>query len=130
MSNDIVNHPAHYVDQSIVIEPIMLYEKLPFCLGSALKYCFRAGHKEGSSELEDLQKALWYLERYKKSSGALEMDEYEGHSFYQLAYCLIFSKSEILSAARDLATGFYMFWDCLEDKIRNRIVKLERGKND
>ncbi|WP_217983818.1 DUF3310 domain-containing protein [Turicimonas muris] len=128
MSTDIVNHPAHYESQAIVIQPIDLYEKLPFCLGNALKYVFRAGHKDGSSELEDLKKALWYLERYKKSSGALAMDEYEGQSFYQLAYCLEFSKSEILSAARDLATGFYMFWDCLEEKVRQRIEKLEREK--
>ena len=128
MSTDIVNHPAHYESQAIVIQPIDLYEKLPFCMCNALKYVLRSVHKDGSSELEDLKKALWYLERYKKSSGALAMDEYEGQSFYQLAYCLEFSKSEILSAARDLATGFYMFWDCLEEKVRQRIEKLEREK--
>lgn len=130
MTTDIINHPSHYVDQSIVIEPIDLCERLPFCLGNALKYVFRAGHKDGSSELEDLKKALWYLERYKRSPGALDIDEYTVHPFYQLASCLIFSKSEILRVAYDLSTDFSMFLGCLEDKVRNRIVKLERGKND
>ena len=128
MSTDIVNHPAHYESQAIVIQPIDLYEKLPFCLGNALKYVFRAGHKDGSSELEDLKKALWYLERNQRSPGAVSIEEDNEDDFYKLASCLQFSKSEILSAARDLATGFYMFWDCLEEKVRQRIEKLEREK--
>ena len=128
MSTDIVNHPAHYESQAIVIQPIDLYEKLPFCLGNALKYVFRAGHKDGSSELEDLKKALWYLERYKKSSGALAMDEYEGQSFYQLASCLQFSKSEILRISYRFSSNYFTFWGYLQDNVRHRIVKLEREK--
>ena len=50
MSTDIVNHPAHYESQAIVFEPIDFCQMLSFCEGNALKYIFRAGHKEGSSE--------------------------------------------------------------------------------
>lgn len=35
-----------------------------FCLGNTLKYLNRAGKKPGESELKDLQKAAWYLDRH------------------------------------------------------------------
>lgn len=127
---DNINHPQHYVSQSIVIEPIDLYEKLPFCLGNALKYVFRAGRKEGSSELEDLKKAYWYLERNQKSLGAVDIEEDNENDFYKLASCLQFSKSEILRIAYQLSNDYFMFWDYLQDNVRKRIVQLEREKND
>ncbi len=37
--------------------------ELGFALGTAVKYIARAGKKPGESELEDLQKARWYLDR-------------------------------------------------------------------
>lgn len=128
MSTDIVNHPVHYVSQSIVIEPIDLYEKLPFCLGNALKYVFRAGHKDGSSELEDLKKALWYLERNQRSPGAVSIEEDNEDDFYKLASCLQFSKSEILRISYRFSSNYFTFWGYLQDNVRHRIVKLEREK--
>ena len=58
---DMVNHPQHYVGHGI--EPIEFIEShnLNFCLGSAVKYIARAPYK--GTELEDLKKAKWYLER-------------------------------------------------------------------
>lgn len=66
-----VDHPAHYqgaksispVDGTAVYEPIKVIEQfgLGFCMGNALKYILRAKFK--GRELEDLKKALWYLER-------------------------------------------------------------------
>lgn len=58
MSN--VNHPQHY-NQGI--EPIDIIESwdLNFSLGNAIKYILRAPYK--NNELEDLEKAKWYLER-------------------------------------------------------------------
>ncbi len=38
--------------------------ELGFCLGNVVKYVLRAGKKVGNTELEDLDKARWYLERY------------------------------------------------------------------
>lgn len=66
---DLINHPDHYVSQSVTLEPIDFCERLPFCLGNALKYCFRAGHKEGASEKTDLRKALWYIRRSDSPDG-------------------------------------------------------------
>lgn len=34
-----------------------------FCRGNAVKYIARAGLKDPDKELEDLQKAAWYINR-------------------------------------------------------------------
>lgn len=64
MSEDIVNHPKHYeACGRDGYQPIDLIEHYPFALGSAMKYLFRAGKKEGNSTELDLSKARWYLRR-------------------------------------------------------------------
>ena len=61
--NDNINHPAHYTGVTAEIECIDIARHLNFQLGNALKYVWRAGKKGGSDmELEDLKKALWYLQ--------------------------------------------------------------------
>jgi hypothetical protein len=45
-----------------VIDVVEAYN-LNFSLGSALKYILRAGKKPGESSIEDLNKAIWYLQR-------------------------------------------------------------------
>lgn len=57
-----VNHPPHYKHGGLeAIDAIEAWD-LGFCLGNTLKYICRAKHK--GSELEDLKKARWYLDRY------------------------------------------------------------------
>ena len=55
-----VNHPSHY-NQGI--EPIDIIESwdLNFSLGNAIKYILRSPYK--GKQIEDLEKARWYLER-------------------------------------------------------------------
>ncbi len=57
---DMVNHPQHYAHG---IEPIDYIEShnLNFNLGNVIKYVSRAPFK--GTELQDLKKAKWYLER-------------------------------------------------------------------
>lgn len=62
MSEDVVNHPSHYT-RFKGIEVIQLTEQLNFCKGNAIKYIARAGAKDVSKEIEDLKKAIWYIER-------------------------------------------------------------------
>jgi len=62
VSRDPVSAPAHYT-QYPGIEVIQLTEHLNFCRGNAVKYIARAGSKDGSKEVEDLRKAIWYIER-------------------------------------------------------------------
>lgn len=60
---DAVNHPAHYNSGKIeVIEAIEDWE-LPYHRGNAVKYLVRAGRKDPSKEIEDLRKAVWYINR-------------------------------------------------------------------
>lgn len=120
--NDIINHPQHYESQAIVLEPIDFYEKLSFCEGCALKYVFRAGHKEGSSELEDLRKAQWYINR---SYLGLDIGEVAEEKFYRLVPLLEFSKSKILQTASSLSVDFGSFWSTLSLEVNRRIKSLE-----
>lgn len=65
-----VNHPPHYGGDT-TYEAIKVIEAwdLGFHLGNAVKYICRAGRKSKETELEDLQKAQWYLERRIKRLG-------------------------------------------------------------
>lgn len=70
--DEAVNHPAHYTDGQIeVIDFIEDKGFLEgFCKGNAIKYISRAGkkHSNGMSdidkEIQDLEKAVWYLNHY------------------------------------------------------------------
>ena len=62
--NDPINHPSHYTFGKIeVIDAIEAWE-LPYHLGNVCKYIARAGRKSPDTELQDLQKAKFYLDRY------------------------------------------------------------------
>lgn len=59
---DAVNHPSHYTAYKGV-EVIEITEKMNFNLGNSVKYIARAGLKNPEKEIEDLEKARWYLNR-------------------------------------------------------------------
>ena len=59
--NDPVNHPSHYTDGKIEVIDFILDKKLNFTRGNAVKYISRAGKKNSEKEIEDLQKAAWYI---------------------------------------------------------------------
>ncbi len=61
-----VNHPSHYGGADNVYEAIKVIDawELGFALGNTIKYISRAGKKDQSKELEDLKKALWYLQHH------------------------------------------------------------------
>lgn len=58
-----VNHPQYYNEGSIEVIDFIEDKHLGFCLGNAVKYISRAGKKDKSKEIEDLQKAIWYINR-------------------------------------------------------------------
>ncbi len=58
-----INHPPHYANGKIEVIDFIEDKNLNFNLGNVIKYVARAGKKDKSKELEDLQKALWYLQR-------------------------------------------------------------------
>ena len=59
--HDPVNHPAHYTDGQIEVIDFIDDKKLSYCLGNAVNYISRAGKKDPEKTVEDLQKAVWYL---------------------------------------------------------------------
>ena len=68
-TEDRVNHPSHYtwLKDKCGIEVIDITRHMDFCLGNAIKYVLRAGHKKDASlsdnqkEVEDLKKAIFYI---------------------------------------------------------------------
>jgi len=58
---DPVNHPAHYKVGGIETIDFIEAKKLGYNLGNVVKYITRSDHK--GNRKQDLEKALWYLER-------------------------------------------------------------------
>ena len=61
MTDDPVDHPKHYCQNPSGVECIDVVEHMPFNIGNAIKYLWRAGHK--GDTIEDLRKARWYVDR-------------------------------------------------------------------
>lgn len=61
--DDPINRPSHYTSDPSGVECISIAEHHNFNIGNAIKYLWRAGLKEGNSSSQDLQKAVWYINR-------------------------------------------------------------------
>lgn len=64
---NVVSHPSQYV--TLDPEPITFIRDKDYLTGSALKYIFRAGHKNGADENVDMGKAAWYLRELVNEQG-------------------------------------------------------------
>jgi hypothetical protein len=56
-------NPEHYKAHPSGVEAIQVTEHMNFCLGNAMKYIWRADEKHSDGGIEDLTKAVWYIER-------------------------------------------------------------------
>lgn len=54
------------------VECITITEHFGFNIGNAIKYLWRCGLKESTSELDDLKKAAWYIAREIERVGQAE----------------------------------------------------------
>lgn len=69
-ANDPIN-PNHYKQGKFEVIEIIEDQKLNYHRGNAIKYICRAGRKDPTKEVEDLKKAIWYIERdIKRLQGA------------------------------------------------------------
>jgi len=68
-NKEMVKNPDHYGGASNPYEAIKVIEhwNLDFHLGNTVKYISRAGKKDPSKEIEDLKKAMFYLDRKIKN---------------------------------------------------------------
>lgn len=64
IKEDNVNHPSHYTFGNIEVIDAIEDWGLGYHLGNAIKYIARAGKKDPTKTIEDLKKAVWYINRY------------------------------------------------------------------
>lgn len=63
-NKEMINHPDHYLkDSGFEVIDVIEAWNLDFSLGNALKYVARAGKKDPKKKKQDLEKAIWYIER-------------------------------------------------------------------
>lgn len=60
--HDVVHAPPHYLNHPSGIECIEITRHMNFNLGNAVKYLWRNGLKDFAPPIQDLQKAVWYIE--------------------------------------------------------------------
>lgn len=117
--SDPVNHPSHYTQASVQLEPIDILRYAPFDLGNALKYIIRAGHK--GNALTDYQKALKYLEWAKEGCN---VDEGLYRNYFD-RYGLLLNKFEVFKPI-DFNLEFPFNIVCrLSELVKNKIKELK-----
>jgi hypothetical protein len=57
-----INHPAHYNPGDYEAYKVIRAYNLNFARGNAIKYILRAGKKPHQTQVQDLKKALWYIQ--------------------------------------------------------------------
>ena len=62
--SDQVNHPSHYTSGKIEVIDFIEDQKLDFHLANAVKYIKKKKKKNPEKTQEDLEKAVWYINRY------------------------------------------------------------------
>lgn len=149
-----VNHPTHYQGEN-GIETIEIIRHYTCDIANALKYLMRAGKKpemgmdDAEKEMEDLEKALWYVEDYVKNFGntAWEVDHIKrmvkkttGHSVAEITKGYEKSVSEAMkhllcvglltSGAMTRARNWKMRLDSATRFIQQRILDIEQSLLD
>lgn len=81
-AHDPVNHPSHYETGGIECIDAMLETQgreavMNFCVCNAFKYLWRHGRKNG---VEDVRKAIWYLNKYVELCGSGKEKSEAGNS--------------------------------------------------
>ena len=71
MSKETVNHPKHYGGKDDLYEVVKVAEAWGLdkdaYLFNVLKYIGRSGKKDDNPPVQDLKKAMWYLDRRIKN---------------------------------------------------------------
>jgi hypothetical protein len=58
---DMVNYPPHYTSDPSGVECIDITRHRNYNIGNAIKYLWRAGLKSEDAHIQDLQKAIFYI---------------------------------------------------------------------
>ncbi len=63
---DPVNRPEHYCSHPSGVECADIVEHMTCAIGQAIQYLWRHGLKAGVDADQDLQKAIWWIERERQ----------------------------------------------------------------
>jgi len=64
-------HPPHYISDPSGVECIQITRHRNFNIGNAFKYLWRAGLKDEAKTIQDLEKAIFYIQdEIKRLEGA------------------------------------------------------------
>ena len=132
-TQDGINHPSYY-NQYKDVEVIDITEQLNFNRGNAVKYISRAGFKSEDTEIQDLQKAKWYVER-EISRLADGGSEYENTADAEaLVEQMNYNRGTAVAAICHAGTGDYkLISTSLFKAVRyldRELTRLEQYKED
>lgn len=74
MESDPVN-PQHYKKHPSGVECIEIVRHFNFNRGNAIKYIWRAGEKSQETEIQDLEKAIWYCQNEIARLMSIKLDK-------------------------------------------------------
>ena len=94
------DHPQHYTRGSIEVWDFIRDQGLNYHRGNAIKYICRAGFKSPATEIEDLKKAIHYLENELQNTHAEREPERSGNAIPFSIW------DEEWDGTSDYATGF------------------------
>jgi hypothetical protein len=58
---DLVNYPKHYTSDPSGVEAITVLRHRNYNIGNAMKYLWRAGLKDPTKTIQDLEKSIFYI---------------------------------------------------------------------
>jgi hypothetical protein len=96
-----LNHPQHYNSHPNGIECIDIIRHYTCDIANAIKYCWRAGLKpemgmeDAEKEIEDLKKALWYIEDYRVKIPQLLLSHFKSRE--RMEQIIIVPTTEIIN---------------------------------
>ncbi len=127
MNTETIDHPRYYNQHPSGIECIDLVEELPFNLGNAIKYLWRAGLK--CDELTDLKKAHWYLGR--EANRLAKIGDRSGYAFPQgfvrAAERVCIGDGDVRSVLRDVLETLYFAFAITAAKVNDAAAVVERA---
>ena len=108
--NDNVNHPSHYADGNIEVIDFIEDKNLGFHLGNAIKYICRAGKKDKEKTKEDIEKAIWYLNRFLKGKNERTREDFGADYENVIAWQPLPKQYKPKKPEPDRAQEFEDFW--------------------
>jgi len=122
--SDIISNPAHYTEGRMY-EPkdVIAEHDLNFYMGCVVKYISRAGRKEGSSRVEDLEKARQYAVFEQNRLAGIDRQLFAGYGNVEKEAAKIsadWELSEFLEEAFKPILEDYVYSCKVSENIRKR----------